>query len=75
MNAERLAAAYTHVARVSYSPRRKMWLCPECQKLRWSCEDLGAGKNKHFGAANDRGQTTPPSCINHPGVPMVLDYP
>lgn len=50
-----------------------MWICPECAKRRWSCEDLGPGQ--HLGWAANVGQTERPRCARHPDVPMVLGDP
>jgi len=49
-----------------------MWLCPECTRLSWTCEDLGPGTDRHYGMAKNRGQLSAPRCIRHPDVAMVL---
>lgn len=75
MNRDALREAYKHVGTVVYAPRSKMWICPECRALRWTCEDLGAGRREHDGWAKNRGERVAPTCRRHPGTAMTLDYP
>lgn len=74
VNRQGLREAYLDVRQISYPPRPRMWVCPECDRLHWACEDLGAKGDVegHSGAAQDRGQEEPPKCRRHPGVPMRL---
>ncbi len=52
-----------------------MWFCLECSRLHFACEDRGPGETDHYGWAKDRGQTTPPRCLRHPGIPMQRQDP
>jgi len=54
-------------------PGPKMWLCPECKRLSWACEDLGPNRSEHDGWALYRGERTPPKCSRHPGAIMALE--
>lgn len=65
---------YRHVRPVNYVGRR-MWMCPECTRLRLTCEDLGPGAESHYGWTADRGEKKPPRCLRHPKIPMELGNP
>lgn len=54
---------------------RRYWICPECDRLNWTCVDRGPRVKEHDGWAKYRGEKEPPKCSRHPKAKMVLKGP